>query len=74
MIEAGLTIKIVFDDKDDVEINIRAGNSGFSGIAHLYSSLEELSAFCDHIAGFPRTSGRNENMSLVTALFESRTR
>ena len=53
MIEAGLTIKIVFDDKDDVEINVRAGNRGFSGTAHIYSPLEELRAFCDHIAGFP---------------------
>jgi len=43
MIEAGLTIKIVRDDKDDVEINIQAGNSRFSGTAHIYSSLEELS-------------------------------
>lgn len=49
-----LEFKVIYEDNDLIELNIKASNNDFSGSTQVYTNAESLLQFSDSLVGFPR--------------------
>jgi hypothetical protein len=62
----GLQITIVDVDDDYLGVEIAAGSGRFSGSAHIYAGVNQLSEFAQTVAGFPSSAADRRSFEFGT--------